>query len=325
MMRQRGAMPNLLLLSAGRRVSLLKGFQQASRAFSGLRVLAADATPELSAACRLAEESFRLPRVGAPDFASALCDLCKREDVAIVVPTIDPELPVLAALSESFVAQGIDLVVSSPALIDQFGDKRLTAAFFKDRGLETPTIYPRGANPFPVFVKPFDGSLSAGTMLIGSAEEMTPSVRDNPKNIFCEFIDPKTHTEFTCDLYYDRSGALKCAVPRQRIEVRGGEVAKARTAKNEIVALLFECLGQIAGARGPLTLQLFRNDSSGRIVFNEVNARFGGGYPLTRCAGADFQTWLLREYLRGEKIETHHAWADGLIMLRYDAEVIVEG
>jgi carbamoyl-phosphate synthase large subunit len=77
----------------------------------------------------------------------------------------------------------------------------------------------------------------------------------------------------------------------------------------------------IEGAYGPLTVQLFKT-RSGELEFIEVNPRFGGGYPLTMHAGADFAEYLLRD-LRGDELEYDSGWADGTLMLRYDAEVIV--
>ena len=317
-----GTMPNILILSAGRRVSLVEGFQQAASRL-GVGVFTADATPELSAAAQVSDRTFRLPRVSGADYADALFELCARENVRLVIPTIDTELPVLAGLRVRFFAEGIELLVCDAPLIDVFGDKRLSAGFFAARGLETAALYPRDAIRYPVFVKPFDGSLSAGAMLVRSEKEMTASILDNPRNIFCEYIDHAEHTEFTCDLYYNRTGRLRCAVPRQRIEVRGGEVSKGRTAKDDVEDIFFERLSLIEGARGPLTVQLFRNNKTGRLVFNEVNARFGGGYPLARHAGADFQAWLIDEYFSGADPAVRRDWKDGVLMLRYDAEIII--
>lgn len=300
----------------------MKGFQEATRA-RGLLTLAADAVPDLSAACHVADRAFRLRRVSASGYAEELLSLCVREGVRLVVPTIDTELPILSGLREEFATNGITLLVSDTTLIDVFADKRLTARYFVDRGLDVAAIYDRTALRYPVFVKPYDGSLSAGAMLVKSSAEMTQAALENPRNIFCEYIDHASHTEFTCDLYFDREGKLSAAVPRQRIEVRGGEVSKGRTVKGDVEELLFQKLSRIAGARGPLTVQLFRNNQNGRMIFNEVNARFGGGYPLARHAGADFQSWLVAEYIDGQALPLRRDWKDGVVMLRYDAEVIL--
>ncbi len=314
---------NVLLLSAGRRVSLLRGFQEAAARRSDIRVYAADANPHLSAACNVADAAFELPRVNAPDYADALLALCRAQSIKFVAPTIDPELPVLAGLRERFLDAGVELIVCDGTLTAAFADKRTTATFFGARGLPAPKIMARDAIVFPAFMKPYDGSLSVGAMLLREPEDLTPAMLENPRNIFCEYIDHKTHDEFTCDLYFDRGGALKCVVPRKRLEVRGGEVSKGEACKNELVPMLFDAFAQLDGARGAVTLQVFRHRETGAVYFNEINARFGGGYPLTRLAGADFQDWLITEYIEGGDVDRFDDWTDGAIMLRYDGEVIV--
>jgi carbamoyl-phosphate synthase large subunit len=55
----------------------------------------------------------------------------------------------------------------------------------------------------------------------------------------------------------------------------------------------------------------------------EINPRFGGGFPLSNAAGADFTDWLIKEYLLGQKLPFYDLWSSDLVMLRYDAKVIV--
>ena len=59
--------PNVLLLSAGRRVELIKAIKQELQ-LRGLRsmMFATDLKPEMSAACQLADQAFALSRVTAP-------------------------------------------------------------------------------------------------------------------------------------------------------------------------------------------------------------------------------------------------------------------
>ena len=56
----------------------------------------------------------------------------------------------------------------------------------------------------------------------------------------------------------------------------------------------------------------------------EVNARFGGGFPLAREAGADFPRWLVEEVAGLPSTAREDGWQDGLVMLRYDAAVFVD-
>ena len=90
---------NTLVLSAGRRVELVRQFGAASaRLLPGSRVVAADAVPERSASCQIAEVSARLPRVADTDYRAELTALCEDQAIGLIVPTIDTELSTLARM-----------------------------------------------------------------------------------------------------------------------------------------------------------------------------------------------------------------------------------
>ena len=78
------------------------------------------------------------------------------------------------------------------------------------------------------------------------------------------------------------------------------------------------------GARSCLTMQFFEHKTSGRVVGIEINPRFGGGFPLSYEAKANYPAMLIREYLLNESLDFFDNWIDGLVMLRYDAEVFVK-
>ena len=114
-------------------------------------------------------------------------------------------------------------------------------------------------------------------------------------------------------------------MPRQRLEVRGGEVSKGITRRDWVYDYLLQRLRVLPGARGCLTLQVFAGPQAGEVLGIEINPRFGGGFPLSLAAGADFPAWLLREYLHGETLPFCDDWERDLMMLRYDAKVLVHG
>ncbi|HEU4960641.1 MAG TPA: ATP-grasp domain-containing protein [Sphingomonas sp.] len=316
---------DILLLSAGRRVELLEGFRSAAQhALPGARVLAADMRPALSAACQAADGCFALPPVGASDYADALADLCARETIGLVVPTIDTELATLARLREGFEAEGTQLVISDPVLVDACRDKAGVGALFDRLGLATPALMPRDALRFPCFTKPRDGSSSIGATRLDGPEELSQAMRDDPDRLFMDLVPPD-HVEVTVDLYYARDHTLKAVIPRQRIETRGGEVSKGITRRDWLHDLLRAKLARLDGARGCLTLQLFVPPAGDRVLAIEINPRFGGGFPLALAAGADFPAWLIGEYLLGETVDWFDGWEDRLVMLRYDAKVLVHG
>ena len=178
-------------MSAGRRVSLVKGFRDAIQTNydAEIKVFAADLEPDLSAACQVSDRAVRLPHVLDPSYPKDLLEMCQRLNVRVVVPTIDTELPILADLRYKFQRFGIELIVSSKQLISEFYDKRLTAKFFHKTQFANARVYSNEDISYPVLVKPYDGSNSVGIAKIESPEQMSDEMMLNPKNMFCQYIN----------------------------------------------------------------------------------------------------------------------------------------
>ena len=117
---------------------------------------------------------------------------------------------------------------------------------------------------------------------------------------------------------------LKCVVPRKRIEIRSGEVNKGKTEKNSLIEYVKEKLGILDGARGCLTAQFFKHKKIKKIIGIEINPRFGGGFPLSYAAGANYPKWIIEEYILGKEIKYFKDWDDKLLMLRYDKELFIK-
>jgi carbamoyl-phosphate synthase large subunit len=75
----------------------------------------------------------------------------------------------------------------------------------------------------------------------------------------------------------------------------------------------------VPGAQGPLCFQAILT-AAGRYGLFEINARFGGGYPLAHHAGARMSQWLLEEVC-GLPVSAHDDWEAGVTMLRFDQAV----
>lgn len=317
---------NILITSAGRRVSLVRAFQrELTREFPAGKVFTTDMNPILSPACNISDKAFAVEPITNRNYVSHLLQICRDNSVSMVIPTIDTELQVLAENKELFFSEGVSLIVSAPEFIAKCRDKRLINEFFKERGIEVPSPIDKHAPKFPLFIKPYDGSLSTDIYLIRSAADLTDYHVTNERFMFMEYIDKDEHDEYTIDMYYGKDNIVKSIVPRKRIVVRAGEVNKGLTEKNILVSFCKEKLGYIEGAIGCLTLQAFLNKNTLRIIAIEINPRFGGGYPLSYSAGANYPAWLIKEYLIGECINYSEDWEDHLLMLRYDDEILVHG
>jgi carbamoyl-phosphate synthase large subunit len=318
---------NVLLSSAGRRVHLMKLLQTTLQELVPAgRVFAADRS-ELAAACHLADGSVTVPAVLDEGFGAAIAALCVERAVKLVVPTIDTELAPYAALAPLLAEEGTVVSISSPEVIEICSSKRRTNGWLRDHGYPVPVRYERdealaAVERGPLIVKPDRGSSSIGVFAVHDAEELEMALR-RPDVVIEELVSGE---EYTVDVFVDATGRATSPVPRLRLEVRAGEVSKGLTVHlPHVEALVARIAEDLPGARGCLNVQLVHDPRTGRIAVLEINARFGGGYPLTHHAGAPYVRWLLEEALGLESsIPSSPTWRSNTLMLRYDDAVFVE-
>lgn len=313
----------ILFTSAGRRVELTQCFRKAA-GHLGLQAVihACDMKPAQSAACLMADSSFAVPACSDPSYVGVLLSYCAHNHIDLVIPTIDPELATLAAYREQFAAVGTHVHVAGPDLIAIVRDKSLTINALDNAGLQVPKTAPlemaRAAPAdwtWPIFAKPAGGSASRGIQVLSG-----------PADIRSDYDEPMlaqellSGDEYTVNVYVSAEGTLIAAIPHMRLCVRAGEVEKGRTVRNPVFREIAEqVVRALPGPCGVMCFQLIDDQLRGPCVF-EVNARFGGGYPLADHAGARFAESLIAECL-GRPACAHDDWRAGVEMIRYDAAV----
>lgn len=313
---------NILITSAGRRVDLIQNFKNSLiLKFPGSKVFTADSKPHLSAACQISDKAFLVSNTDSKNYLYDITKICIDNKIGLVIPTIDSELLFFSKAKEKFLKEGIKIVVSSESIVELSSDKRKTIQIFEKYKLNYPKIYKKDNLEFPCFCKPYDGSRSEDTYVINSKLDLNSNIINNPKNIFMEMIPPN-YTEFTIDAYFDINSILKCLVPRERIEIRDGEVSKSATRKNFIYNKLINSLSKLDGAHGCISIQCFADLKTEDMKFFEINPRFSGGFPLTSASGADFPSWLIDEYFLNKEIPFFDSWEPNLLMLRYDSKIL---
>ena len=315
---------NILITSAGQRVALVRGFQETVRRFfPDAKVFTTDMNPRLAPAAYVSDKCFVVPRCTSEDYIETLLTLCIENGIGMIVPTIDTELAILSANKDVFAKQGIFVSVSDFDFIMMCRDKRNTGEFFEKHGIRVPKAIDKYHPTFPLFAKPYDGSLSTNLHYIKNAEELTTEILEDPKLLFMEYIDKEVYKEYTVDMYYGKDNKVKCIVPRERIKIRAGEINKGLTEKEPLTQYLYDRLETIKGCVGCICIQVFLNPQTCDVVGIEINPRFGGGYPQTYAAGGNYPELLVREYLLGENVDYFDNWKDHLLMLRYDDAVFV--
>lgn len=318
----------VMLSAAGRRVALMRLIRQSIEEL-GLRprLLSTDITRN-SAALHLGDMWRLVPRYSDPACLEAMLALCREFQVRLIVPTIDPDLPFLAEHRDCFAAVGTRIMVSSMRTVDICNDKQHTHDWLVARGFPTVRqidaallLGKREDWTFPVFVKPRGGSASMGARVVQDQQEMALAIRDG--DYIAQQVAPGR--EYTVDVFVDQQGRCRCAVPRLRLETRGGEVTKAVTVRCQAVQeLAWRVAEALPGAAGVMNIQIFHDADSGELNVSEINPRFGGGYPLAHEAGATMARWVLEELTDRPLTANDQHWRDGLVMLRFDEAVFVE-
>lgn len=317
-------MNNILITSAGKRVALVKAFKETAAKLDGnIRVYTTDMNPKMAPVAYVSDRCFEVPKVTDPKYPELLLELCLEYNIGLVIPTIDTELLILATIKEEFSRHGIYIIVSDEAFVSVCRDKRNTGDFFEKHRIRVPKAIDKDNPTFPLFAKPYDGSLSSNLHYIKNAEELTPEILNDPKLLFMEYIDKNVYKEYTVDMYYGRDNRLKCVVPRERIEIRAGEINKGRTTKNQIVSFLKDRLETIEGCVGCICMQLFFHPETYDVIGIEINPRFGGGYPLTYAAGGNYPLFLIWEYFLNQEVKYTENWQNDMLMLRYDDAIFV--
>jgi len=318
---------NILVSSVGRRSQLIDCLQQSLKALDlDAKVLGVDCSTNAPGAY-LVDEFIKVPRCTDPGFIPAVLEICKQNQVLLLIPTIDTELATFAEHRQEFADIGATIAISSPETIRISADKVVTHAWLVENGFPTvrqatsEAFLQDGAGwSFPLIVKPRRGSASQGVVKVSSRDLLRELCKNRDDMIVQELAVGR---EYTVNVLVNKQGRCVCAVPHLRVEVRAGEVSKGITCRHKpLMDLASKIAERLPGAYGPLNIQTFlAPDGSLRVT--EINARFGGGYPLAQRAGANFPKWILEELLCLPSTSSEEQWEDGLTMLRYDDAVFI--
>lgn len=314
---------NILFTGVGRRIELLQAFRNAALVLNKeLKLYGADmaGTAPALAYC---DYTRNVVAMKDPDYIQNLLDICVADHIDLLIPTIDTDLLVLAENKEKFEAIGTRVMISASDKIRICRDKNNTSQFFVDCGLHAPmpvNDWKEYKSGFPAFIKPKDGSSSINAFKVENEEELEVYAGQVEDYIVQPFVSGK---EYTIDIFCDWNGNPISIIPRERLQVRAGEVLKTQICMDQTMITESKKLCSAFKPCGPMTVQLIR-DAAGVDWFIEINPRFGGGAPLSMKAGARSAEAILK-MMDGEETEEHRI-ADGAIYSRFDQSVcITEG
>ena len=130
-------------------------------------------------------------------------------------------------------------------------------------------------------------------------------------------------TEYGVDVLNDLEGRARCVYVKEKIAMRSGETDRACLREEPALAEAGRRIGEALGHIGNLDCDMFLDGE--RLAVLELNPRFGGGYPFSQSAGANFPAAILA-WLDGEDIDVDaFARREGAIFAKADGLVATAG
>ena len=312
---------NILFTGVGRRVELLQAFRNAALVLNKeMKIYGADmaGTAPALAYCDYTRKVVAMRDAG---YIDNLLRICREDAIDLLIPTIDTDLLVLAEHKDSFAAIGTRVLISEPDKIRICRDKNKTSQFFVDCGLCAPmpiNDWKEYKSGYPAFIKPKDGSSSINAYKVENAEELEVYAGQIEDYIVQPFVSGH---EYTIDIFCNWDGEPISIVPRERVQVRAGEVLKTKIELDETMIEESRRLCKAFKPCGPMTVQLIR-DAESVDWFIEINPRFGGGAPLSMKAGARSAEAILK-LMEGTEVSYCRDIADGAVYSRFDQSVCI--
>ncbi|NMM61287.1 ATP-grasp domain-containing protein [Clostridium sp. P21] len=335
----------LLITAIGKRVQLIK-YLKTNCTIVG--VDAGDSAP----ASKFVNKFYKVPRFTDEKYIDSILNICKEEFIDLLIPLHEYEFNILCKNRSKFKNVGTTLLLSNEDIIDICQNKLNTYNFFIKNKIGSPKSYSKEKILevleyqkdeeivrnffekeldliFPLIVKPVNGMGSEGVFKVSNIKELEFFINYVENPIIQQYIEG---TEYTIDVLCDLKGKPISIVPRERLEVRSGEVSKTKTVMHkEIIEethRLLEALAQSVSDKegvsimGPYTIQCKVTEDN-KIKFIEINPRFGGGVPLTFEAGVDYGKYF-NMMINGEEIDPIIGQFKEMTMLRYDDAVFIE-
>jgi carbamoyl-phosphate synthase large subunit len=313
----------VLITAASRRVPLVRAFRSAVERFGKGRVITTDINP-LSPALYFGNKHHIVPLTTDRYYIPIIESICDVEDVNLIIPTIDDELPIFGRVRQQFENLGIHVAISSEQTGHICNDKFQTWEFCQENGISAPLT--RLASDidwdslqYPVIVKPRFGRGSVNVFTVRNAEQLRLFLNYVSDPVVQDFVEG---TEYTVDVLSDFNGRVISVVPRERLVIRAGVSDKGVTRRNQQVMDFAADVAERLQIVGAANIQCKTEGT--QVTLIEVNPRFSGGIPLTMAAGADFSSWLVQMAAGIDVRPQIGKFQDGLAMMSFEESIFAK-
>lgn len=306
----------VLFTSIGRRVELIKIFKK-----EGYKVYSIDSNGT-APGLYFSNKYFISPKINETNlYIDFLINIIKKEKIDLIIPLIDFDLLILSKNKKIFKKYKCEVLISDKYFVENFLNKYKTYNILINNNFLTPKIFSQKDDfdiiKFPIIAKPKFGYSSIGIFKIYDKREFRFYLKKfkNNEYIYQELIRGE---EITVDVLIDKNNTIVSCVQRQRLKTRGGEVERGKTVKYNKIFEIAKMFVKKFKPFGVINIQFIKKENEFFII--EVNPRFGGGFPLSYNAGANFPKYIKNHIIenRNYNFNLGDDYIDNYFMLRFD-------
>ena len=317
----------VLVLAVGGNVSqgILKALAESSL---HCRIIGSDVSA-LQMGLHTVNVGYIAPLANDPNFLQWLIDICKREDVNIILSGCEPVIAVLAKNRE-FIETNTNAVcpVNSMTIMEICDDKMNTCDWLKEKGIAYPDYAASEdvvavkalaeRSGFPLIAKLRVGGGGQNIVIINDDEDINYISRKDGY-VVQEYLG-NDKSEYTVGCFSDRDGNLLGTIVLWR-ELLQGPTYRAVAGDYPDVLQEAECIANALRPIGPCNIQL-RITDRGPVCF-EINPRFSGTTPIRAHFGFNEADAAVRHFVFQETAPYLPDIKTG-IALRYWNEIYIE-
>jgi carbamoyl-phosphate synthase large subunit len=284
----------------------------------GGKIIATDSS-KLSAGFFMASAHVVMPNViDEVNYMTKLEQVINNHNIEVLMPSSGYDIQPYSKYRKEIEQLGAKPVVSDLESMEICYDKMMTFQKLNDKfDMPFTTTDPDKIPAFPVIAKPRREKGGYDMMLIEDENGLIQATSKFQDLIFQEYLPGE---EFTIDVLSDLNKKPLIAVPRIRLETKGGISTKGKVIHDTQIEQTCVNVADFIGIRGPCCIQM-KGAKDGRLKLVEVNPRMGGGTIFATLAGVNFPALILD--MVEEKEISKPSFSEKTI-IRYFEEIIVD-
>jgi carbamoyl-phosphate synthase large subunit len=281
------------------------------------KILSTDSN-KLSAGFYLSDYKEVIPEVENKDYVNVLFNIIEKYNIDILMPSSGYDIFPFSENKEQLKKMGTNPVISDRDVLEICRDKILTYKHLnKFFNLPFTTENKDKINDFPIIAKPRYGKGSRNVIKINDSKELEYISSKYSDMIYQNYLPGE---EYTIDVLSDMDSNPLIAVPRIRLQTKGGISTKGKIVLDkQLIEESFKIVEYLKIV-GPCCIQV-KKDQENIFKLVEINPRLGGGTIFTTLAGANFPQMII-DLIEDKKITIPKV--SEITILRYFEEIIID-